>query len=105
MLGRLLTAVLGHVDLIRLAPLPQRSLGRLRLECVPLLKTVRVPAWQPLFNKPEREIVPKVKLSLVRDLDVLPNVRVSAAAHRRAGRRQLQADVGLHWHIRNATPL
>jgi hypothetical protein len=87
-----LPAVLGQVDLILFAPLPQRSLGRLRLECVPLLKTafrcekileprvcaaapkegldVPVPVWQPLFNKPEREIVPKVKLSLVRDLDV-----------------------------------
>ena len=84
-------SVLGQVDLIRFARLSQRSLGRLRLECVPLLQTAfrckklletrvcaanrkkastSLPAWQPLFNKPEREIVPKVKLSLVRDLDV-----------------------------------
>ena len=88
MLGRLLTAVLGQVDVINFAPLPKRSLSRLRLECVPLLKTalrceklletrvcaaapekgldVRVSVWQPLFNKPEREIVPKVKRILVR---------------------------------------
>jgi hypothetical protein len=92
MLGRLLTAALGHVDFIRVAPFPQRSLGRLRFECVPRLKTVfrceqlletrisaaapeaglhvRVPVRQPLFNKPEREGVPEVKLIFVRDRDV-----------------------------------
>ena len=31
MLRRLLTAVLGQVDLILFAPLPQRTLGRLRI--------------------------------------------------------------------------
>ena len=92
MLGRFSTAVLGQVDLIRIAPLPERSLGRLRLEHVPLFETayrcekllesrvsaaapkegldVRVPVRQPLFNKPEREIGPKVKVILMRDREV-----------------------------------
>jgi len=87
-----LTVVLGHVDLIRFAPVPQRSLGQRRLECVPLFKTalrgeklletrvsaavpeesldVRVSVRQPLFNKPERKTIPKIELILVRDGDV-----------------------------------
>ena len=92
MLGRLLTAILHKVDLVRCAPIPQRSLGTLGLECIPLVETTfrrekffetrvsspvakasldtRVPMRQLLFRKPEREIVPQVEIVLVRNRDV-----------------------------------
>ena len=81
-----------HVDLVRGAPLPQRSLGTLGLELIPLVETPffrekvfetcvcatvakerldrRVPMRQLLFRKPKREIVPQVEIVLVRNRDV-----------------------------------
>jgi hypothetical protein len=80
------------VDLVRYAPIPQRSLGTLRLECILLVKTLfrgekifetrvrstvattnldaRVPMRQLLFRKPKREIVLQVEIVLVRNRDV-----------------------------------
>src|SRR5438094_215206 len=92
MLGGLLTVILHKVDLVRCAPIPQRSLGTLRLECIPLLETpfrrekffetrvsstadkacldARVPMRQLFFRKPKRQTVPQVEIVLVRNRDV-----------------------------------
>jgi hypothetical protein len=101
-LSGLLTAVLDQVDLIRIAPLPERSFGRLRFEYIPLFETafrcekllesrvsaaapeegldIRVPVRQPLFNKPECEIGPKVEVILMRYRDVRSDVSRSAGS-------------------------
>jgi hypothetical protein len=91
-LGRFLTAILHEVDPVRYAPIPQRSLGTLGLECIPLVETpfrrekifetrvrstvakasldARVPMRQLLCREPQREIVPQVEIVLVRNRDV-----------------------------------
>ena len=92
MSGRFLTAILHKVDLVRYAPIPQRSLGTLGLKCIPLVETpfrrekifetrvrstvakasldARVAMRQLLFRKPKGEIVPQVEIILVRNRDV-----------------------------------
>ena len=91
-LGRLLTSVLDDIDLIFLAPVPQRSLSVFGFKCIPPLETPfgfkkfletrvrapvpkgrrdgRVPMGQLFFGKTKREVVPEVEFVLVRNGDV-----------------------------------
>ena len=90
--GRLLTAILHKVDLVRCAPLPERSLGALGFECIPSVEAlfrrqqfletsvgsampearrdVRISMRQLRVRKPKREIVPQVEVVLVWNRDV-----------------------------------
>ena len=87
-----MTSVLDDIDLIFLAPVPQRSLSVFGFKCIPPLETPfgfkkfletrvrapvpkgrrdgRVPMGQLFFGKTKREVVPEVEFVLVRNGDV-----------------------------------